>query len=99
MPSISVVIPTYNRAEMVCNCVRSVLATNYPALEVIVVDDCSPDDTGARIFAAFGNNPHVKYLRNDRNSFQAISRNNGRKAAHGDYLLFLDYPSYILNYL
>lgn len=89
-PLISVIIPTFNRAKMVCACVQSVLATNYPALEVIVVDDCSPDDTQAQIAAVFGNDPHVKYLRNDRNSFQAISRNNGRKAAHGDYLLFLD---------
>ena len=89
-PLISVIIPTFNRAAMVCNCVRSVLATNYPALEVIVVDDCSPDDTNAQIVAAFGVDPRVKYQRNAKNSFQAVSRNNGRKAAHGDYLFFLD---------
>ena len=89
-PEISVIIPTFNRAKMVCDCVRSVLATGYPMLEVIVVDDCSPDDTKMQIDAAFGNDPRVKYLRNTRNSFQAVSRNNGRKAAHGDYLFFLD---------
>ena len=89
-PLISVIIPTFNRAKMVCDCVRSVLATGYPALEVIIVDDCSPDDTKVRITAVFGADPRVKYLRNDRNSFQAVSRNNGRTAAHGDYLLFLD---------
>lgn len=87
---ISVIIPTFNRAKMVCDCVRSVLATGYPALEVVVVDDCSPDDTKAQITATLGNDPRVNYLRNDKNSFQAVSRNNGRKAAHGDYLLFLD---------
>ena len=89
-PLVSVIIPTFNRAKMVCDCIRSVLATGYPALEVIVVDDCSPDDTRAQIAAAFGNDSRVKYLRNDRNSYQAVSRNNGRKTAHGDYLLFLD---------
>ena len=89
-PLISVIIPTFNRAKMVCDCVRSVMATGYPSLEVIVVDDCSPDDTRSRIAASFGNDPRVKYLRNNRNSFQAVSRNNGRTAAHGDYLLFLD---------
>ena len=89
-PLISVIIPTFNRAKMVCDCVRSVLATGYPALEVIVVDDCSPDDTQAQIAAAFGNDPRVKCQRNGRNSFQAVSRNNGRKTASGDYLLFLD---------
>lgn len=89
-PYVSVIIPTYNRAKMVCDCVRSVLATDYPALEVIVVDDCSPDDTQAQLAAAFGNDSRVKCLHNKSNSFQAVSRNNGRKAAHGEYLLFLD---------
>lgn len=87
---ISVIIPTYNRATMVCDCVASVLATNYPALEVIVVDDCSPDDTGSRLAERFGNDARVKVLRNERNSFQAVSRNNGAHIAKGDYLFFLD---------
>ena len=89
-PVISVVIPTFNRAKMVCDCVQSVLDTNYPALEVIVVDDCSPDDTGARIKSTFGNDPRVKYLRNERNSCQAVSRNNGARNSTGDFLFFLD---------
>ena len=89
-PLISVIIPSFNRAKMVCDCVRSVLATECPALEVIVVDDCSPDDTREQIAAAFGSDSRVKYLRTAKNSFQAISRNNGRKAAKGQYLLFLD---------
>lgn len=89
-PKISVVIPTYNRAQMVCDCVASVLATDYASLEVIVVDDCSPDDTGDRLKTRFGGDARVKELRNDRNSFQAVSRNNGARMATGDYLLFLD---------
>lgn len=89
-PQISVIIPTYNRASMVCDCVRSVLATNYPALEVIVVDDCSPDDTGSRISAEFSHDQRVRYQRNGKNSFQAVSRNNGARNAKGEYLLFLD---------
>ena len=89
-PLISVIIPTFNRAKMVCDCVRSVLATGYPALEVIVVDDCSPDDTKTQLIATFRTDSRVKYLRNIKNSFQAVSRNNGRKAASGDYLFFLD---------
>ena len=85
---ISVIIPTFNRAEMVCRCVQSILDTEWPELEVIVVDDCSPDDTGTRIKELFGDK--VKYIRNERNSFQAVSRNNGAKIATGDYLFFLD---------
>ena len=85
---ISVIIPTFNRADMVCRCVQSILDTEWPELEVIVVDDCSPDDTGTRIKELFGDK--VKYIRNERNSFQAVSRNNGAKIATGDYLFFLD---------
>ena len=73
---------------MVCRCVRSVLATNYPGLEVIVVDDCSPDDTSDRVRAAFGT--AVRCIRNEKNSFQAVSRNNGARIAKGDFLFFLD---------
>ena len=90
MPKISVIIPTFNRGEMVVKCVQSVLATNYPELEVIVVDDCSPDDTCQRIDATFAKDPRVRYQRNEQNSFQAISRNNGRKTATGELLFFLD---------
>ena len=84
----SVIIPTFNRAEMVCRCVRSVLDTNWPSIEVIVVDDCSPDDTATTIKERFGES--IKYIRNEKNSFQAVSRNNGAKIATGDFLFFLD---------
>lgn len=89
-PYVSVIIPTYNRAKMVCDCVRSVLATDYPALEVIVVDDCSPDDTQAQLAAAFGNDSRVIYRRNETNKLLAVARNVGARAASGDYLFFLD---------
>lgn len=89
-PVISVVIPTYNRAQMVCDCVASVLAATGPVREVIVVDDCSPDDTGACLAARFAGDSRVRCVRNERNSFQAVSRNHGARLARGRYLLFLD---------
>ena len=89
-PDISVIIPTFNRAAMVCDCVASVLAQENVALEVVVVDDCSPDDTKARLDERFGGDPRVRYSRNEKNSFQAVSRNNGVKIANGKFLLFLD---------
>lgn len=89
-PKISVIIPTFNRARMVGDCVASVLATAWPSLEVIVVDDCSPDDTVGELKRRFGDDARVKYLRNEHNSFQAVSRNNGARLATGDYLFILD---------
>ena len=90
MCDVSVIIPTYNRANMVCDCVASVLEQKGVGLEVIVVDDCSPDDTGLKIKERFGNDSRVRYVRNEKNSFQAVSRNNGAKVANGEYFLFLD---------
>ena len=88
--NVSVIIPTYNRAARACACIASVLATGSPRLEVIVVDDCSPDDTGARVRDRFGADPRVRYLRNETNRSLAVSRNNGARLATGDYLFFLD---------
>ncbi len=75
---------------MVCECVASVLATRWPDLEVIVVDDCSPDNTVEELKRCFDSDRRVRYLRNGRNSFQAVSRNNGAKVATGEYFCFLD---------
>lgn len=73
-PRVSVIVPTFNRAKMVCSCVASVLAAeDSNLLEVIVIDDCSPDDTKARVAAQFGGDARVRYFRNARNSFQAVS--------------------------
>ena len=90
MPIISVIIPTFNRAEMVCRAVESVLGARCDGfeIEVVVVDDCSPDGTAALLAEKFAD--RIVYIRNDRNSFQAVSRNKGARAAKGDYFLFLD---------
>ncbi len=89
-PAVSVIIPTYNRAEMVRRCVESVLASRGVDLECIVVDDHSPDDTGAVLRAAFGADPRFRCVRLPRNSFQAAARNAGAKIARGEFLFFLD---------
>ena len=60
MKKISVIIPTYNRSKMVCKCVRSILNTEYPELEVIIVDDCSPDDTAEVIHKEFAGDKKIK---------------------------------------
>ena len=73
-PRVSVIVPTFNRAKMVCSCVASVLAAeDSNLLEVIIIDDCSPDDTKARVAAQFGGDARVRYFRNARNSFHAVS--------------------------
>ena len=88
--TLSVVVPTFNRAPMVKRCVASVLASEGVDLECIVVDDHSPDDTGDVLHEAFGSDPRFRYIRQERNSFQAAARNAGARVARGAFLLFLD---------
>ncbi len=95
-PLISVVIPTYNRAEMVVAAIESVFAQTYPVLEVIVVDDGSADATAEAIrdFIASnshgcGKTPEINYLYQP-NQGQSRARNKGIAAARGDWVAFLD---------
>ena len=88
--SISVVIPTYNRAHLVTRAVESVLNQTKPPTEIIVVDDGSQDDTPARL-AAFA--PQVKYI-HQQNQGAPVARDTGVKAASSPWVAFLDSDDY-----
>ncbi len=94
-PLVSVVIATYNRAEMVARCVASVLASDYTPLEVIVVNDHSPDNTATLLHEKFGSDARVKVITNEVNLKTCGSRNRGAQEAKGDFLLFLDHDNLI----
>ena len=82
---VSVIIPTYNRARSVSAAIRSVQAQTYPAVQLIVADDGSADDT-AEIIKEFEN---VEYYHQE-NGGQASARNLGLKHARGEYIASLD---------
>jgi teichuronic acid biosynthesis glycosyltransferase TuaG len=86
MKKVSVIIPTYNRAELVQRAVQSVLSQTYQNFEILVVDDGSTDNT-AELFAGMEG---VRYLKIDHSGLPARSRNFGIGAATGDYIAFLD---------
>lgn len=82
---LTVVVPTYNRADYVGACLSSLQDSGVRDLEVIVVDDGSTDDTRAR----FDNDPRCLYARQD-NQGPATARNHGVTLSRGRYLAFLD---------
>ena len=88
MPMVSVVIPTYNRADLLEEVLRSVLQQTYQDFEVIIVDDGSTDDTRERV-AAFQSDPRVRYIYQENRGL-AGARNTGIRASQGDYIAFLD---------
>ena len=87
-PTVSVIIPTYNRAHLITRAIRSVLDQTYRDFELIVVDDGSTDNT-VEIVNGF-NDPRIKYIRHDKNRGAAAARNTGIKAARGSYIAFQD---------
>jgi glycosyltransferase involved in cell wall biosynthesis len=85
-PLVSVVIPTYNCAEFICEALDSVLAQTYPRLEIIVVDDGSTDDTRKRV-QMYGDRIH--YIRKENGGISS-ARNTGIKMATGEFIALLD---------
>ena len=85
LPLVSVVIPCYNQGRFLDDAVRSALRQTHPALEVIVVDDGSTDDT-ARVAAARAG---VRFVR-QQNQGAAVARAAGFRESRGAYIIFLD---------
>ncbi|MGN0366686.1 MAG: glycosyltransferase family 2 protein [Suilimivivens sp.] len=90
MKLVTVIIPTYNRANMVCECIDSILKSTYSNLEVIVVDNCSTDRTLELLKERYTGEAQVRVLELKENLMAAGGRNEGIKKAQGDYLLFVD---------
>ena len=88
-PLVSVIVPTFNRAHLIGRTLRSVLAQSYPALEVIVVDDGSTDDTRATIARDYADDARVRYVYK-QNGGPASARNIGFAQSRGEYVALLD---------
>jgi glycosyltransferase involved in cell wall biosynthesis len=88
-PTFSVIVPTYNRAELVERSLRTVFAQRYSAHEIIVVDDCSTDHT-IDVLRPFAEEGRIAFIRHERNLERAAARNTGMTRATGDFVTFLD---------
>lgn len=86
MKTISVIIPAYNYARYLGEAIDSVFAQTYPALEIVVVDDGSADDT-SEVLAGYGD--RIRAIR-QQNQGVSAARNAGISAARGEYVAFLD---------
>ncbi|HEU4364229.1 MAG TPA: glycosyltransferase family 2 protein [Candidatus Krumholzibacteria bacterium] len=85
---VSVIIPLYGGEEFVLDAIASVLLQDGAAIDVIVVDDASPDSSATRV-ASLGDE-RVRLLRHDHNRGIAAARNTGLRAARGEFVAFLD---------
>jgi glycosyltransferase involved in cell wall biosynthesis len=88
MAQVSVIIPTYNRAQFLAGAVQSVLTQSFKDLEIIVVDDGGSDAAEA-VVKGFPDAP-IRYLRHARRQGGAAARNTGIQESSGEYVAFLD---------
>jgi glycosyltransferase involved in cell wall biosynthesis len=89
-PTVSVIIPAYNRACTIGRAVRSVLDQTYQDFEIIIVDDGSTDNTEEVIKEFQRQDKRFKYIKHKENKGGAAARNTGIKLSSGHFLSFLD---------
>ncbi|HWP58308.1 MAG TPA: glycosyltransferase family 2 protein [Candidatus Acidoferrales bacterium] len=90
IPTVSVVIPTHNRAELLRAAVTSVLKQTFRDLEIVVVDDASTDDTQEVVRRLNADDGRIRYIRHATNRREAGTRNTGVGSARANYIAFLD---------
>lgn len=86
---VSIITPSYNTAKFIGKTIESVRIQTYQNWEMIIVDDCSSDNTDV-IVAEYLNDKRIQYLKNDKNSGAAFSRNRALREAKGKWIAFLD---------
>ncbi|EPB8192922.1 glycosyltransferase family 2 protein [Clostridium perfringens] len=82
-------MPSYNTAKYISETIESVQSQTYPFWELIIVDDCSTDNTD-EVVKPYLLDDRIRYLKNDSNSGAAISRNRALREARGRWIAFLD---------
>ena len=87
---VSIITPTWNCAQFICETIRSIQSQTYQNWELIISDDCSTDNTKEVIAPYLEADSRIKYICNEKNSGAAITRNNALKAAKGKWIAFLD---------
>ena len=85
---VSIIMPSYKTAPYIRNTIQSVLEQTYQNWELIIVDDCSEDNTDDVVAAI--KDDRIKYFHNDRHSGAAVSRNRALREAKGRWMAFLD---------
>lgn len=85
---ISIIIPTYNRGDLILKSINSILNQTYNDIEILIIDDGSTDQT-ENIINSLGNNK-IKYIKTTGNKGACFARNIGIKKATGKYISFQD---------
>lgn len=86
---VSIIMPSYNTGRFIAESIESVLKQTYKNWELIIVDDCSTDNTD-EIVKGYLEDSRIRYLKNKKNAGAAVSRNRALREAKGKWIAFLD---------
>lgn len=87
---VSIIMPTYNCDSFIKEAVESIIVQNYPYWELIIVDDCSSDNTKQIVAPYLAQYPNIHYNCLEKTSGPAVARSEALKQAKGEYIAFLD---------
>lgn len=87
---VSVITPVYNVGKVIGKTIESMLAQGYDDLEIVLVDDCSKDNSAEVIAKYTAKYPNIVYHKQEKNGGAAVARNTALKLAKGRYVAFLD---------
>jgi cellulose synthase/poly-beta-1,6-N-acetylglucosamine synthase-like glycosyltransferase/spore germination protein YaaH/peptidoglycan/xylan/chitin deacetylase (PgdA/CDA1 family) len=93
-PRVSILIPAYNEEDVIVRTVRAALASDYPALEVVVVNDGSVDRTGELLDDTWGDDPRVRIL-HQPNHGKSVALTRALREAHSEILVTIDADTFI----
>lgn len=85
---VSIIMPSYNTASFIKETIQSVLNQTYSKWELIIVDDCSTDNTDEVL--EYIKDSRIRYFKNDKNLGAAVSRNKALREARGQWIAYLD---------
>jgi glycosyltransferase involved in cell wall biosynthesis len=90
MELVSIITPSFNSEKFIAETIRSVQNQTYQNWEMIIVDDCSTDETVSIVEYIANNDSRIKVYKLEKNSGTGIARNNALDKASGKYIAFLD---------
>ena len=86
---VSIIMPSWNTEKFIGESIQCVINQTYQKWELLIVDDCSTDNTD-EVVKPFLSDARIKYLKNEKNSGAALTRNKALREAQGEWIAFLD---------
>ena len=94
-PKLSIIVPVYNTKKYLKECLDSLINQTLKDIEIIIVNDCSPDNSESIILEYMSKEPRIKYIKHDKNLGLGGARNTGITNTTGEWIAFVDSDDYI----